>query len=267
MKFIVLAENRKKCLCDNEEGLSLYIEIDDNKLLLDTGITDLFIKNSKILDVDLNQIETIVLSHGHWDHGNGLKYLENTENKTIILHPECFTDRYSIRRQGEYAGINLKLEEMSEKYNTIQSREPYQIFDDVWYLGQIERANDFEAREFPTELKNGEIDYLKDDSGIAIKTNNGIVVISGCSHSGICNTVEHAKKVTKENKVYAVIGGFHLKNINKITEDTIKYFINNNISKAYMGHCTSDEVIVEFEKKLKGKCEVEMLYAGLDFKI
>lgn len=267
MKFIVLAENRKENICSNEDGLSLYIEVNNNKLLLDTGITDLFIKNSEILNVDLNNIETIVLSHGHWDHGNGLKYIKNTKNKTVILHPESFTDRCSIRRNMEYAGINLNLNEMKEKYSVIQSTTPYKIFENVFYLGQITRKNNFEAKKFPTALKNGEIDYLNDDSGIVIKTENGIIVISGCAHSGICNTIEYAKLVANDNRILAVIGGFHLKDISDATMKTIDYFIENKVQKAYVGHCTSDEVIEEFEKQLNNKCTVEKLFSGAEFEI
>ena len=266
MRVIVLSENRKKNQCNNEEGLSLYVEVNNNKLLLDTGITDLFIENSEILNIDLSKIEIIVLSHGHWDHGNGLKYL-NGDNKTVILHPNSFADRYSIRRNEEYAGINLKLEEMSQKYNVIQTKTSYKIFENIWFLGEIERKNDFEAKKFPTILAESKIDYIEDDSGIVIKTDNGIIVISGCSHSGICNTIEQAKKIANENRICAVMGGFHLKEVDEMTQETIKYFANNNVASAYMGHCTSDEVINEFKKQLEGKCKVEILYSGAEFEL
>lgn len=263
MKFIVLSENRKKDVCECEEGFSLYVEIESHKLLFDAGITDLFIKNSKLLDVNLDGVEKVVLSHGHWDHGNGLKYLDG--RKTLILHPECFTDRYSISRNMEYGGINQNFDELSAKFNMVLTKEPYEILESVWFLGEIERKNDFEAKAFPTVLAGNETDFLRDDSGIVIKTTNGLIVISGCSHSGICNTIEYAKKVTNEDKICAVIGGFHLKEIDNATKETIKYFMANNIPQAYMGHCTSDEVIEEFRKQLSGKCEVHAMYAGASF--
>lgn len=265
MKFTVLAENRKENICDNEEGLSLYIESGNDKLLLDTGITDLFIKNANLLGVDLKEIKTIVLSHGHWDHGNGLKYLQ--ERKTVILHPESHTKRYSLRRNMEYAGLNQTKTELESKYDVIQTKEPYEVYKDIWYLGEIERLNDYEAKSFPTVLEENKTDYLRDDSGIVIKTEKGLIVISGCSHSGICNTIEYAKKIMKEERIIAVIGGFHLKNVDEVTQKTIQYFINNRIQNAYMGHCTSDEVIEEFKNKLDGICNVESLYSGATFEI
>lgn len=265
MKFTVLAENRKQIVCSNEDGLSLYIELEDNKLLLDTGITDLFMQNAKLLGINLEEVKTIVLSHGHWDHGNGLKYLQ--DKKTVILHPESYTHRYSVRRNMEYAGLNQSKEELQEKFNLIETKEPYKILENVWYLGEIERVNDYEAKTFPTVLKENKTDYLKDDSGIVIKTEDGLIVISGCSHSGICNTIEYAKKIMKDDRILAVIGGFHLKNIDEATQKTIQYFIDNKIQNAYMGHCTSDEVIEEFKSKLNEKCKVECLYSGLQFEI
>lgn len=265
MKLVVLSENRKENVCNNEEGLSLYIEIENNKFLLDTGITDLFIQNANILEIDLNKINIIILSHGHCNHGNGLKWI--TDNKTIIMHPESFTARYSIRRNMEYAGLNQTLEEMENKFNIIQTKEPYEIFKNVWFLGEIERNNDFEAKKFSTVLAEGETDFLRDDSGIVIKTDKGIIVISGCSHSGICNTVEYAKKVAQDDRVSTVIGGFHLKELDDVTEQTIQYFIDNKIQRVYVGHCTSDIVIEEFINRLEDKCKVQKLYAGAKFEI
>lgn len=267
MKVVILTENRQ---CDNncisEEGLSIYIEINNDKLLLDGGITDAFLKNSKILNIDLDQVHTIALSHGHWDHGNGLKYIN--DKKILILHPECYTERYSLRRNMAYAGINQNKEELSKKFELIETRESYKIFENVWFLGEIDRKFEVPEKNLPTVLKNGKVDYLYDDcGGVVIKTENGIVIFSSCSHSGIDNIIEQAKKISNENRVIAVIGGFHLKQINSYTDQIIKYFKTNNIRSAYMGHCTSDEVIEYFKEKLIGITQIEKLFAGAMFEI
>lgn len=267
MKFIMLTENRN-CdnNCINEDGLSIYIEINKNKLLLDSGITDAFFKNSKILDINLDEVDIIVLSHGHWDHGNGLKYI-NTK-KTLILHPECYTERYSLRRNMAFAGINKTREELLKKFKLIETKEPYKIFENVWFLGQIDRKFEVPVKNLPTVLKNEEIDYLKDDcGGIVVKLDKGIIVFSSCSHSGINNIIEQAKKITGEDRVVAVVGGFHLKTIDSYTQEIVQYFKDNNIERAYMGHCTSDEVIEYFKEKLMGITQVEKLFAGAKFEI
>lgn len=267
MKIIMLTENRKcENNCINEEGLAIYIETNNNKLLLDTGITDAFLKNAKTLGINLDEVDTIALSHGHWDHGNGLKYI-NTKKK-LILHPECYTERYSLSRNMAYAGINETREELAKKFELIETKEPYQIFDNVWFLGKINRKFEVPVKNLPTVLKNEKIDYLYDDcGGIVIKTENGIVIFSSCSHSGIDNIIEQAKDITNENKVIAVIGGFHLKQINEYTDQIIQYFKDSNVKSAYMGHCTSDEVIEYFKEQLTGITEVKKLFAGAKIEI
>lgn len=267
MKFTMLTENRN-CdnNCINEDGLSIYIEINNNKLLLDSGITDAFLRNSKILGINLDEVNTIVLSHGHWDHGNGLKYI-NTK-KTLILHPECYTERYSLRRNMAFAGINETREELLKKFELIETKESYKIFENVWFLGQIDRKFEVPVKNLPTVLKNEEIDYLKDDcGGIVVKLDKGIIVFSSCSHSGVNNIVEQAKKITEEDRVVAVVGGFHLKTIDPYTQEIVQYFKDNNIERAYMGHCTSDEVIEYFKEQLMGITQVEKLFVGAKFEI
>lgn len=267
MKFTILTENRH-CdnNCINEEGLSIYIEINHNKLLLDSGITDAFFLNSKTLGINLDEVKNIVLSHGHWDHGNGLKYL-NTK-KTLILHPECYTQRYSLRRNMAYAGINETREELLEKFELIETREPYKIFENVWFLGQIDRKFEVPVKNLPTILEKDKIDYLYDDcGGIVIKTEKGIIVFSSCSHSGIDNIIEQAKQITREDRIIAVIGGFHLKEVNSYTDQVIQYFKDNNVQSAYMGHCTADEIIDYFKEQLSGITRVKKLFAGAKFEI
>ena len=100
--------------------------------------------------------------------------------------------------------------------------------------------------------ENDNDDFILDDSALAIKTDKGLVVIAGCSHAGICNIIEYAKKITKSN-IYAVIGGFHLKKLNDISQKTIEYFKKENIEHIYPGHCVKEPVLTEFEKQLNAK--------------
>lgn len=268
MKFTVLTEDRN---CDNgcinENGLSIYIETEKNKFLLDSGITDAFLKNAKTLGINLDNVDTIILSHGHWDHGNGLQYINST--KKLILHPECFTKRYSLRRNMAYGGISENREQLLKKFELIETKKPYQFFENVWFLGEIDRKFEVPIKNLPTvlDLEGRKTDYLHDDSGIAIKTENGIIVFGSCSHSGINNIIEQAKKITNDNRVIAVIGGFHLNEIDSYTSQIVQYFKDNNIQNAYMGHCNSDEVIDYFKEQLNGTTTVTKLFAGAEFEI
>lgn len=252
VRIVVLNDNR----CDNdnyefEHGISLFIECYEKKVLFDCGQTDIFMKNSKKLNINLNELDAIILSHGDYDHGNGLKYLNVKTD--LICHPDFMLTRIS-RRTGNNNGLNQTKKELAKEFNLIESRKPFYINDEIIFLGQIERNNNFEkGQNLPAFDENGEIYQHLDDSGLVIKTENGLIVISGCSHSGICNTVEYAKKITNENRILAVMGGFHLKEVNECTIKTIDYMKQNNVQKVYLAHCTSDEVCQEFEKRIPYK--------------
>ena len=251
LKITVLNDDR----CENdtfkcEHGISLYIECNEKKILFDAGQTDIFIENARKLGVDLTKIDAIVLSHGDYDHGNGLKEIDLKTD--LICHPDFKLKRIS-RRTGSYSGLNQTEKELQEKFNLIETKQPYNVSDDIIFLGEIERNNDFEkGKNLPATDENGNTYQHLDDSGIVIKTKDGIIVISGCSHSGICNTVEYAKKITNDDRVLAVMGGFHLKEIDECTSKTIEY-MKDNVQSIYLAHCTSDIVCQEFEKQIPDK--------------
>lgn len=250
MRITVLNDNRIDCdelKC--EHGLSLLIETSESKILFDAGQSDIFLNNSKKLGESLNDIDAIVLSHGDYDHGNGLKYLNIDTRVNLYVHPDAFNYRVS-KRSGNYGGLSQTKEELLEKYNVICSKEFTKISDDVYFLGEIKKYNSFEVGGLPMVDKDNKEYKHSDDSGIVIKTNKGLVVVSGCSHSGICNTVEYAKEMMKEDKVYAVVGGFHLKEDNERVRKTIDYFKENNVQKVLLAHCTTDEVCDVFLKEM-----------------
>lgn len=263
IKITVLNDNRKindKFQC--EHGLSLFIEVKDTKLLLDAGQTSIYKDNSHKLGINLDEINYIVLSHGDYDHGNGLKYFNKKVD--LICHPNIINYRKS-NRTNNFSGLDLSFDELSEKFNVIQTSEPYWITKEIVFLGEIPRTNNFEGKNFPmTDEKGNPYQHL-DDSGIAIKTENGLVVISGCAHSGICNTIEYAKKITDEENILLVMGGFHLSEADDKTLKTIEYLIENNVQNIMLAHCTSDIVCEEFIKLIPEKTKI--IKTGLTYEI
>lgn len=207
--------------------------------------------------------------HGHSDHTNGVPYL-NT-GKTIIMHPAGFKDRYSIRKK-EYAGFPISVEEVRKNHQLILSKDSLEVFPGIYFLGEIPMNVDFEADgNFATTLDDeySKIDPTEDDSGIAIKTENGLVIFTGCGHRGICNTIEKAMSITNEKRVYAVLGGFHLRDLEKHKDKidlTIMYFKKVGVENLYLGHCVTDSVIDYFEKNMDN-CQIHRLYSGASFKI
>ena len=248
MKLTILNDNAPGDVCGSEHGLSYFIEA-DKSILFDAGSSDLFLKNAKLLNLDLNLIDTVVLSHGHWDHGNGLEYIKD---KKLITHPDSFQKKYR-KKDKSYIGLPFSKEEAEQKFELITTKRPFQISEQIIFLGQIPRLNDFEAKSTSFNLEDGTDDFVLDDSALAVKTKNGLVVISGCAHSGICNIVDYAIKVTGITKVFGVIGGFHLKKNDKQTQKTIEYFKTSEIQKIYPSHCTALPALAAFHQTFNTK--------------
>lgn len=256
MKLKVLVDNNTYIdqYYYGEPGVSYYIEDEDSKILFDVGYSDLFLKNIYKFNLNLKDINTIVISHGHDDHTGGLKYYFNEELKkddiSIIAHPNAFKEKVFD---------NIKIcsplleDKLNEKCNLILSKKPIKISKNVIFLGEIPQLNDFENREVIGRQKNNndyDLDYVFDDSALCYKNKNGIYIITGCSHSGICNIIEYAKKVCNNSRVLGVIGGFHLFEINHRVKKTIDYLKNNDIKELYPCHCTSLYVKAEMLKTL-----------------
>lgn len=259
MKLTVLTENVAGSGFLAEHGLSYLIEVGEKTIIFDAGHTDVFLINSNRLSLDVqNQVDTIVLSHGHWDHGDGLRYLNH---KTLIAHPEAFIKRYR-RNDKSPIGLQLSKTELENKFKLITSEKPYQINDSIVFLGEIPRLNDFESQTTPFEDENGNPDFVPDDSALAITENNALTVVTGCSHSGICNIVDYAQKVTGIKVVNAVIGGFHLKQNNKQTQQTIAFLKEQKVKNIYPSHCTDLKALIAFSKEF----DIIQLKTGMNLK-
>lgn len=254
MKLKVLVDNNtfidKYYL--GEPAVSYYIENGSDLILFDTGYTDAFIKNANDMGIDLNKVNKLVISHGHDDHTRGLKYFfDRKRDIELISHPLCFD--YKEDATGLFIGSPLNKEELASKCHLNLTSTPTFISDNLIFLGEIPVTNSFESRySIGKTKKEGTLkeDYLNDDSAICYKSEKGLIIITGCSHSGICNIIEYAKKVCNEEKVYAVIGGFHLLEVNERLKSTINYLKENNIPYLYPCHCVSLAAKIEMSRIL-----------------
>lgn len=256
MKLKVLVDNNTyidQYYC-GEPAVSYYIEDGDDKLLLDVGYSEIFLKNAFALGIEINEINTIVISHGHDDHTRGLKFYfeqEDRNNISVVAHPDAFKEK--VKDHLRICSPILQ-EELKDRCNLILSKEPVKISKNITFLGEIPRANDFENQEPIGKQYDGTNfidDYLKDDTALVYKNENGIYIITGCSHSGICNIIEYAKKVCNDERVMGIIGGFHLFEVNEQVKKTIEYLRKHNIKELYPCHCTSFNVRAEMHKTLK----------------
>jgi 7,8-dihydropterin-6-yl-methyl-4-(beta-D-ribofuranosyl)aminobenzene 5'-phosphate synthase len=239
VKFSVLSDAKAVDGYGSEHGLSFLIEVDHKKFLFDTGASDLYLRNAEKLGLNMAELDAIVLSHGHFDHGNGLQYIKE---KPLVCHPDCFVKRYRKSGKG-YLGLALSEREIRKRFDLKTSREPVQLSEHLFFLGEVPRDNDFESQHTKYQLEDGSEDFIRDDSGLACISEGRLVVFSGCAHSGICNMVEHARKVTGIKQVHAVIGGFHLKQVNWQTKRTIVYLKELRVKRIYPSHCTQDPAL------------------------
>ena len=254
-----------------EPGVSYLISDATDKILFDVGYSDIFIKNARKMNESLLDIDYLVLSHGHNDHTGGLVPLsklyneaktENIQYKTptIIAHPEVFEYK---EYEGNEVGSFITKEKVKKYFNTKLHKNSFWINDNCVFLGEIKRANNFENLESIGKYeKNSELvdDFVKDDSALVYKTEKGLVIITGCSHAGICNIIEQAKEVCKDDRIVDILGGFHLmKPSEKQALGTLKYFKDSNIKNIHPCHCTS----LEYKVKLSNILNVNEVGVGL----
>ena len=230
-----------------EWGLSILVETEGLSLLLDCGQSISAVHNADILGIDLSKIDKVILSHGHYDHTGGLRPVLRRMRKKIeiIAHPDVWAAKYS-RRQGQadrYIGIPYQQEELESLGASFKpGTEPTRITDGIITSGEIPMVTDFEKIAPNLQVKGVggfQPDKLLDDQALIMKTGAGLVVILGCAHRGIINTLYHAQQLTGVKKIHTVLGGCHLINA---PEERVHLTINAlkelGVERLGVSHCT-----------------------------
>ncbi len=237
-----------------EPGLSFLLETGGKKILFDTGYSDAFLVNAGKMGISLRDLDYVVLSHGHLDHTGGLiplawhlteAKINNLPHKVpdLIAHPRCFYPRPKPPLPN--IGSLLPEEEVRRQFRVNLADKPVWITEDLVFLGEIPRNFSFE-RIKPGNRKiimpNGspEPDLLPDDSALAFRADDGLVIITGCSHAGICNITEYARAICKEPRVVDIIGGLHLLTPDNLRiKKTGEYMQKLHLKALHACHCTS----------------------------
>ncbi len=221
MKLSITTLSENTASADNllaEHGLSILVETDTVNILLDTGQSISTSHNADTLGVDLSKIDKVILSHGHYDHTGGLRQVLSKMRKEIeiIAHPDIWAAKYRHRQGQEdrYIGIPFQrqeLESLGARFNL--TTKPVKITDNIMTTGEIPMVTDFEQIDpnlFIKEDSGWQSDELLDDQALIINTEQGLVVILGCAHRGIINTLYHAQQLTGVKQIHMVLGGCHL---------------------------------------------------------
>ena len=278
----VSAANAKKVkisvLCDDtvmsdhyvtEHGVSILVELPNgHRWLVDTGTTDIFLENAKRMDVNVDNLTGITLTHGHDDHTGGLAFYPRLSGKPLIYgHPYIWHKSYQVKT-GEPVRITgipyLARKYAAPAFHSVNNVT--KLDDNFYFLTDIPRMQGSYAPiqgNFFNEDGTGPCPIL-DDATVVVKTPRGLVVIFGCAHAGYTNILKAIRKEFPNEKLLTVMGGLHLMNANEmVLEEAVAYtngFKTQNFS-FYGGHCTGDNAIKYFREKL-GENAVKSMGSG-----
>jgi 7,8-dihydropterin-6-yl-methyl-4-(beta-D-ribofuranosyl)aminobenzene 5'-phosphate synthase len=265
IEVTTLIENT--CISDrhdlvSEHGVSMHIKFGDTNILFDTGSSDKFIKNAGKLNVDISEVDILVISHAHRDHGGGLNHFLKVNSKAKIYMHENVKKEYFYNEH--YIGLDNKL--LSKFENRITF-----VNEDTEIIPGVSLLSSFGEKYLKPQNKNL---FMKDETTInadnmehevilVLKQKEGLVVFSGCSHNGILNMTDAALKQFPKFTVKAVFGGFHLAipGTGKMAESQetvtkiVEFFQRLPVEKIYTGHCTGNEAFKILKNVLKHKLE------------
>jgi 7,8-dihydropterin-6-yl-methyl-4-(beta-D-ribofuranosyl)aminobenzene 5'-phosphate synthase len=241
-----------------KHGLSILVETGSadskSRILVDAGPPpDVAVHNANVLGANIQNLDAIVITHGHYDHAGGLaQILGNMGRPTIVVaHPLAFAPKYAYRTNLKFIGLEFDQELVKHVGGVLlTARNSVPLATGVVASGEIPRKTDFETVDGFWTVRSEHFcqDTMLDDQSVIINLRDkGLVVISGCAHAGIINTVRHAQSVTGTDDVYAIVGGFHLADAstNRI-EATVDDLLRIQPKRLYPCHCTGTRAINRF---------------------
>lgn len=271
MKLTTLIENTK---LDNppgligEHGLSIHVNRNNQKILFDTGTTNNFLHNAKLLGVDIKDVDIAILSHGHLDHGGGLlKFLEENDKAKVYMKKTADKDYYlKILFLIRHIGLNRKIFD-SHLDRIVFIDEFAEISKDFFLLTDIKESFPKpKGNKYLYKMENNSL--INDDFAheliMVIKENNSLIVFTGCSHNGILNMIDTVRSRFPDIPIKSVLGGFHMVGIPKLNtmagsaneiENVGKELMKFNIEKTYTGHCTGKKAFNILKKIMGDKLE------------
>lgn len=261
-----------------EWGFAALIEVDGQTILFDTGARpETVLQNVREMNIDLSNVKDVILSHNHGDHTTGLLTLRREfmkKNPTALSRVHVgkgiFWSRPARNNEGNYV-VKIKSEYEATGGTFIEYSEPKELLPGVWLTGPVPRVHAERNWSGSGRMKtpDGLIeDNLPEDMSLVAVTDKGLVLVSGCGHAGIINTLEHARKKVQNTNVYAALGGFHLFALNDEKLDWTASKLKEFGLKQFLGaHCTGIEAVYRIRQQMgldRQSCVVGAVGASFD---
>ena len=263
VRLTVIVENtaeRRGLLA--EHGLAYWIEFGPQKVLFDCGQGVVLASNAYKLEVPLHTADAIVLSHGHYDHTGGLdEALRNNLRCAVFAHPEVLTPRFARGDNGAVKEIGIPYSSeraMRQRLDLwVKTEKPTTVVDGLTATGPIPRVTDFEDTGGPFFLDRDfrQPDPIADDQALFFETDGGTVVLLGCAHAGVINTLRYIHTITDDRPIHAVLGGMHLVDASpERMSRTIEELRRLGVKCLGPAHCTGGAAVVALWSAFPGRC-------------
>ena len=272
IKFQFLSENKT----DNpgymaEHGLSIYIETGGMKILFDTGASDLFLKNAKLMKVDISQVDACIISHGHYDHTQGVPdFCKENKNALLYIHKDAFGTCYGLE-DGEIEAEPCSIIWTSSQRKALQNRifltdGVYRLTEDIIISGTIPSVEGFTATEtFYEKQEDGSFlpDPMNHEQFLIIRdrdeqgNSKGLFLFSGCSHKGVLPVLRYTKALFQGEEIKCLTAGMHLYSASADKrKEVIDQLLAEDVGKVIPVHCTGINAICELKSIMGDDCIV-----------
>lgn len=283
MKFTFLSDNRtEKACCEAEWGLSILIESGGHKVLFDVGASDMFARNAANLGIDLGEVESVVISHGHYDHTTGMKYFFELNDKAwIYVHRKAFNGSFLMKEDGRledhdygtpWQGDTVrkliprleithdvrKLNDCMTMVGDIPPLPEYPMAEKYFYLVREWNVIPPDANFYTDE--KGVLwvqDQMKHEQFLAVSEGDGIYIFSGCCHVGVMAILARAKELFPDKKIRGLIAGMHLYAFPKEKQaEIVDSICALGLEWVFPVHCTGMDAVIMFKERLGDRCVI-----------